>query len=101
VQFSNITYGQSFDINTDNAATGMTAVLIRPSATTHANDFEQRYVSLTVNQITPNVKINVSAPPNANVAPPGYYMLVILNSSGIPSVSYITPAGLFLQLTTQ
>lgn len=29
----------------------------------------------------------VTAPPNSNIAPPGYYMLFILNSSGVPSLA--------------
>jgi len=28
----------------------------------------------------------VNAPATANMAPPGYYMLVIVNSNGVPSV---------------
>lgn len=37
--------------------------------------------------------LTITAPPNGNVAPPGYYMLFILNNSGVPSVAT------FLQLT--
>jgi hypothetical protein len=31
--------------------------------------------------------LTISAPAGANFAPPGYYMLFIVNSSGIPSVA--------------
>jgi hypothetical protein len=31
--------------------------------------------------------LTVTAPPNGNIAPPGYYMLFILNSNGVPSVA--------------
>ena len=31
--------------------------------------------------------LNVTAPPNGNIAPPGYYMLFVLNSAGVPSVA--------------
>jgi hypothetical protein len=37
--------------------------------------------------------LNVVAPPNGNVAPPGSYMLFVLNSAGVPSVAR------FVQLT--
>jgi uncharacterized membrane protein len=37
----------------------------------------------------------VTAPPNTNIAPPGYYMLFVLNSAGVPSVAS------FLQLLPQ
>ena len=38
--------------------------------------------------------LNVTAPPNGNIAPPGYYMLFILNAAGVPSVAR------FVQLST-
>ena len=31
--------------------------------------------------------LTVTAPPNGNIAPPGYYMLFLLNSSGVPSLA--------------
>ena len=31
--------------------------------------------------------LSVQAPANANLAPPGYYMLFIVNSAGVPSVA--------------
>src|SRR4029077_20794534 len=33
--------------------------------------------------------LNVTAPSNPNNTPPGYYMLFILNSNGVPSVAKI------------
>jgi hypothetical protein len=33
--------------------------------------------------------LNVAAPSNGNIAPPGYYMLFILNGNGVPSVAKI------------
>jgi hypothetical protein len=33
--------------------------------------------------------LSVQAPANANLAPPGYYMLFLVNSNGVPSVSKI------------
>jgi hypothetical protein len=34
-----------------------------------------------------------SSPLNANVAPPGYYMLFIVDSAGVPSVATIVWVG--------
>ena len=31
--------------------------------------------------------VDLAAPPNANAAPPGYYMLFLLNDKGVPSVA--------------
>ena len=38
---------------------------------------------------TSSGSITVSAPINANIAPPGYYMIHVLNSSGVPSIAKI------------
>ena len=63
------------------------AVLVAPGATTHANDMQQRHVELAVAQNYSGTGVNVVSPPNANVAPPGYYMLFLLNSRGVPSIA--------------
>jgi Domain of unknown function (DUF1929)/Glyoxal oxidase N-terminus len=79
-----LTYGAKFNIITANASTITGVALVRPGATTHADDFDQRYVNLKFT--IGNGKIQATAPANGNIAPPGYYMLVIVNSSGVPSV---------------
>jgi len=79
-----LTYGAKFSILTANASTITSVALVRPGATTHADDFDQRYVNLKF--VIGNGKIQATAPASGNIAPPGYYMLVIVNSSGVPSV---------------
>jgi hypothetical protein len=63
------------------------AVLMAPGATTHGDDMNQREVELQVSNTVPGAGINVISPPSGNVAPPGYYMLFLLNQQGVPSVS--------------
>jgi hypothetical protein len=79
-----LTYNQKFNIITPDAATITRVALIRATATTHANNMDQRYVDLQFQII--GGKISAKGPLGASYAPPGYYMLVILNSSGVPSV---------------
>ncbi len=62
------------------------AVLVAPASTTHAVDMNQRYVPLRVTG-TAGGRLGVRAPANANVAPPGYYMLFVLDRSGTPSLA--------------
>ena len=62
-----------------------TAVLIRTGAVTHFFDQNTRYVPVTFQQTAGG--LTLSAPASANFAPPGYYMLFIVNSSGIPSIA--------------
>ena len=79
-------YGASFHIDTPDAADIASIALIRPGANTHAFDMEQRSVSLTFAQAVGG-GLTASSPPNANIAPPGYYMLFLANARGVPSVA--------------
>jgi len=81
---ASLTYGSEFTIATSNASSITRVALVRPGATTHADDFDQRYVDLTFT--LGKGKITAIAPPSGSMAPPGYYMLVIVNSNGVPSV---------------
>jgi hypothetical protein len=44
--------------------------------------------------------LNLTAPPNSNIAPPGYYLLFVLNSAGVPSVGQFVQLGNFVQGTS-
>jgi hypothetical protein len=48
---------------------------------------EQRYIPL--NFSPENGVLEITAPINANIAPPGYYMLFIIDNTGVPSISKI------------
>jgi PKD repeat protein len=80
-----ITYGSAFQVQTPDAADIKSVVLIRPGAPTHAFDMEQRMIELPYSVVSG--QLSATAPPNGNIAPPGYYMLFILNSAGVPSVA--------------
>lgn len=79
-----IAYGQAFGVGTPNASSIVSVALILASTSTHTDDMNQRYVPLTFAIKAGNLA--VTAPANANIAPPGYYMLSIVNSSGVPAV---------------
>jgi hypothetical protein len=88
-----VTYNSLFEVQTPDAADIASLVLVRPGTPTHAFDMEQRLVGLTFSAV--NGVLNVTAPPNGNIAPPGYYMLFALNRAGVPSVARfirLTPA---------
>ena len=61
------------------------AVLMRPGAVTHAVDMSQRSIALDLTAQADGLTLR--APLNATVAPPGYYMLFLLNAQGVPSVA--------------
>ena len=79
---STVPYGGTFDITTPDTITR--AVLMAPGATSHATDMHQRHVELA---ITPSADGYTAVTPALNVAPPGYYMLFLLNAAGVPSVA--------------
>jgi hypothetical protein len=80
-----VAYGSSFQVQTPDAATISSVVLVRPGAATHAFDMDQRLVGMSFT--AGNGVLTVTAPPNGNIAPPGYYMLFVLNGAGVPSVA--------------
>jgi hypothetical protein len=91
VPSTSIGYGSAFQVQTPDAANISSVVLMRAGAPTHAFDMEQRLVALSFT--AGSGVLNVTAPPNGNIAPQGYYMLFLLNASGVPSVAQ------FVQLT--
>ncbi len=80
-----IGYGTSFQVQTPDAANIASVVLMKNGATTHAFDMDQRMVGL-VFSVNGNT-LNLTGPPNGNIAPPGYYMLFLVNTAGVPSVA--------------
>jgi hypothetical protein len=81
---SSIRVGANFGVQT--LDTNITrAALIAPGSVTHAVDMNQRYLQLPVTQRLGCV--DIGAPTTANAAPPGYYMLFLVNDQGVPSVA--------------
>jgi len=91
VPSTGIGYGSAFQVQTPDAANISSVVLMRAGAPTHAFDMEQRLVGLSFT--AGSGVLNVTAPPNGNIAPQGYYMLFLVNAAGVPSVAQ------FVQLT--
>lgn len=81
-----VQHGTSFVVETPDAGSLRSVAFVRLGTATHATNFSQRYVPLSY-QVVDGNQISVSAPANANIAPDGYYMLFLVNSSGVPSVA--------------
>jgi hypothetical protein len=80
-----IQYGAPFSVSTPDAASIASVSLIRPGAVTHSFDEDQRFLSLSFTAGAGS--LTIQAPANANLAPPGYYMLFLVNNAGVPSVA--------------
>lgn len=83
--YEQIGYGQPFAVGTAQAQRIAKVALVRLSSVTHSVDQEQRYVPLAFT--AGEGGLSVRAPDNANLAPPGYYMLFIIDGDGVPSVA--------------
>jgi hypothetical protein len=82
---TSIAYGSTFSVTTPDAAQIAKVSLVRLSTVTHSFNTGQRYLSLNFQQVAGG--LTVTAPANGNLAPPGYYMLFILNANGVPSIA--------------
>lgn len=77
-------YGSAITISTSDGSSIDRATLVKCPDTTHHYDSNMRLLNLGV-QSTSSSSISVDAPLNANLAPPGYYYIHIVNNSGVPS----------------
>lgn len=76
-------YGQSFTVTTPDAATIVNVHLIRFSAVTHA--FNQGQMLYRASFSASNGILNVTGPADGRLAPPGPYLLFLVNATGVPS----------------
>ena len=92
---SHIPYNTSFKVSTSDAKDIKKVSLIKLSSTTHNNNMDQRCIMLPIKEQTKN-SLKLSSPKDGTYAPPGYYMLFILNKEDVPSVGKIVKVGLKL-----
>lgn len=99
ISSTSISYGATFSVVFSVASLSVVQVNIYPpSFTTHAHSMNQRLLILAASAATllPNASndysITATAPPNGVAAPPGYYMMFVVNG-GIPSVAQWVQIG--------
>ena len=81
-------YGHDVAIGCPTPGVIARVALIRAGAVTHNFHMDQRYVGLEILGTTPT-DLTVKLPPNSNIAPPGAYMLFLLDGAGVPSAASI------------
>jgi hypothetical protein len=84
---STASYGSSISVQTPDAGSITAVNLVSLGADTHQMDMNQRFVPL--NFTANGSSLSIQAPSAAELAPPGYYMLFILNDKGVPAVAPI------------
>ena len=82
-------YGATVSATYTSASPISSAVLMRPGSSTHAFDMDQRLIGLCGPSPQPpctgSGTLTLTMPPNGNLAPPGFYMLFLLDGAGVPS----------------
>lgn len=76
-------YGSTHAMTVDSSI--LRAELIRPAAVTHSSDPNQRFVDLPLSVDGNRIGLNLTS--NPNIAPPGWYMLFVVGTNGVPSVA--------------
>ncbi len=84
-------YATTYPVTTNQSGTITKVHLIKPGSVTHSQNQDQRLVPLAYTA-TGNT-LQVTSPDNRNIAPPGYYMLIVVNDSGVPSVAKMVKVG--------
>jgi galactose oxidase len=78
-----VSYGQTFSVATPNAGQVTAVRWIRLGSVTHAFDSGARANTLSFTRTSTGV--DVDAPGRPELAPPGFYLVFILNRNGVPS----------------
>ena len=86
-----VSYASQFMVNAPNAISIAKVTMVRLSSVTHSVNMNQRINHLTFSRVGMGLRVNT--PANGNVAPPGHYMLFLINNAGVPSVAKIIKIG--------
>jgi galactose oxidase len=82
-----VAYNVEFDVGTAQPGVIRRISWVRLSSVTHAHNQGQRINFLTFT--VQGNQLKVRSPANANVCPPGHYLMFILNEAGVPSVAKV------------
>ena len=88
---TSLNYNETFTVTTPYAAQITGVRWIRLGAVTHAFDASQRANTLKFTRAAGSVR--VTTPASGRLAPPGHYLLFLLNRNGVPSVGRIVRVG--------
>lgn len=84
-----IQYAAVFSVATPDAAQITSVSLIALGAVTHAFNQNQRFVPFELAFVQGSGSLGVQAPVDGNTAPPGPYMLFLVNANGVPTVAKV------------
>jgi hypothetical protein len=87
-----VAYGASFTVGTPDASAVAKVTWVALGSVTHAFNMSQRFLPLGFKASGAST-LTVTAPPDGNHAPPGYYLLFVVDGRGVPSEAKIVRIG--------
>ena len=92
-----VNYGATFALFSPQASTVTEVVMVRAGSVTHSFNSDQRLVGIDFHR-RDNLRLGaqellITAPPDGSIAPPGYYLLFLLNEHKIPSLGHFVQVG--------
>jgi YVTN family beta-propeller protein len=87
-----VAIGATLTLGVDSpAAPPARVTMVKTGSATHGWNMEQRFVELTFRQNANS--LSVQAPTRAADAPPGFYILFVIDANGVPSIGKIVKVG--------
>ena len=84
---SAINYGGKLAVQFQSNEKISRVTLIKTGAVTHSFNMEQRFLELSFNDTASGISVNIPTSPNN--ATPGYYLMHLIDSKGVPSEGHI------------
>lgn len=84
-------YGAAFKATMATSQKIVRASIVGLSSNTHSFNSGQRYIPATVSQS--GTAVSLALPSSPNIAPPGYYMVFLIDEAGVPSQGVIVSLG--------
>ncbi|MFG2983586.1 galactose oxidase-like domain-containing protein [Streptomyces sp. NPDC048258] len=81
-----LAHDQAFEVVSSTPKDVARAVLLAPTTVTHSVNTSQRHLELRLTGVR-GTTVGLRTPPTAADAPPGYYMLFLLDAKGVPSTA--------------
>ncbi len=82
---NDLNYGDFANYTTTQASAIRNVVLVRPGSATHSSDPNQRLIDVKFTRTANGVAVTMPVEPN--LAPPGWYLMHVVDSAGVPSVA--------------
>jgi hypothetical protein len=89
---SRVSWDRPFSLAVPQSGSIAAVALIAPTTVTHSVNTSQRYVDLAF-EVIDSGALRAVGPLNGNHAPPGYYMLFVVDADGVPAVAKFIQVG--------